>query len=102
MNGSGIKRSSASPTATVAPEKITARPAVSIVRSTAASTSWPRVVSRSSGLRPARELLSEAIDDQQRVVDRDPDPDQEDQVRDVGRHRHVVGDDVDDSERPED
>ena len=41
MNGSGMKISSASPIATVAPEKITARPAVCIVRTIAASTSSP-------------------------------------------------------------
>ena len=38
MNGIGMKSRSASPIATVAPEKITARPAVAIVRSTASST----------------------------------------------------------------
>ena len=41
MNGSGSAISSASPMATVAPEKTTARPAVSIVRTTASSTSRP-------------------------------------------------------------
>ena len=43
MNGNGMKSSSASPIATVAPEKTTARPAVCIVRTIAASTSPPRV-----------------------------------------------------------
>ena len=38
MNGIGIASSSASPIATVAPEKITARPAVAIVRTIASST----------------------------------------------------------------
>ncbi len=37
MNGSGMNRSSASPIATVAPEKTTARPAVAIVRTIASS-----------------------------------------------------------------
>jgi hypothetical protein len=37
MNGEGMKSSSASPIATVAPEKRTARPAVAIVRTTASS-----------------------------------------------------------------
>lgn len=39
MNGSGMNRSSASPIATVAPEKTTARPAVCIVLTIASSTS---------------------------------------------------------------
>jgi hypothetical protein len=46
MNGSGMKSSSASPIATVAPEKITARPAVCIVRTIASSTSRLRSSSR--------------------------------------------------------
>ena len=37
MNGEGMKSSSASPIATVAPENTTARPAVSIVRMIASS-----------------------------------------------------------------
>ena len=74
MNGSGMKSSSASPIATVAPEKTTARPAVAIVRTIA-------VVLRLG----ARELLAEAVDDQQRVVDRDPEADQLDEVRHVRR-----------------
>ena len=37
MNGSGMKRSSDRPIATVAPEKTTARPAVAIVRTIASS-----------------------------------------------------------------
>ncbi len=53
-------------------------------------------------LEAAAQLLAEPVDDQQRVVDRDPDPDQEHEVRDVGRRRHVVRRDVDDPERPED
>jgi len=46
-NGSGMKSSTASPIATVAPEKTTARPAVCIVRTIASSTSPGR---RSSSL----------------------------------------------------
>ena len=45
MNGSGIASSSASPSATAAPEKTTARPAVCIVRTTASSRSRPRASS---------------------------------------------------------
>ena len=41
MNGEGMKSSSASPIATVAPENSTARPAVAIVRTIASSfESW--------------------------------------------------------------
>ena len=88
MNGSGIATSSASPSATAMPEKTTARPAVSIVRTTA-----------SSFVEPARELLAEAVDDQQRVVDGDPEPDQLHEVRRVGRRLGEVRDPVDDPER---
>ena len=42
MNGSGMKRSSDNPIATVTPEKTTARPAVAIVRTTASSFGSPR------------------------------------------------------------
>jgi hypothetical protein len=42
MNGTGMKSRSASPIATVAPEKITARPAVAIVRTIASSFPSPR------------------------------------------------------------
>jgi hypothetical protein len=48
------------------------------------------------------QLLAEAVDDQQRVVDRDPEPDQLDQVRDVGRHRQPVRKEVDEAERAHD
>jgi hypothetical protein len=45
----------------------------------------------------------EPTDDVQlQVVDRDPDPDQEDEVRHVRRRGHVVRDDVDDPECHED
>ena len=65
MNGSGMESSSARPIATAVPLKTTARPAVSIVRTIASSFG-----------RPARALLAVAVDDEQRVVDRDPEPDQ--------------------------
>ncbi len=84
MNGTGTNSSSASPIATVIPEKITARPAVAIVRTIAAS-----VVSR------AVELLPVARHDQQRVVDGEPEPDQLDEVRHVADHREVLRDHVD-------
>ncbi len=45
MNGNGMNSSRASPIATVPPEKITARPAVRIVRTTASSTVGPRASS---------------------------------------------------------
>ncbi len=49
-----------------------------------------------------RQLLAEAVDDEQRVVDRDPEPDQLDEVRDVGRHHEQVRDAVDDRQRAHD
>ena len=88
MNGSGIATSSARPSATAIPEKTTARPAVCIVRTTA-------VVD----VQPGGELLPEAVDDQQRVVDRDPEADQLHEVRGVGRRRPDARDPVDDPER---
>ena len=88
MNGSGIATSSARPSATAIPEKTTARPAVCIVRD-------DRVVDRL----PGGELLPEAVDDEQRVVDRDPEPDQLHEVRRVGRRRPELRDPVDDPER---
>ena len=45
MNGSGIKSSAARPIATVMPEKSVALPAVTIVVSSAARASWPRLSS---------------------------------------------------------
>ena len=47
----------------------------------------------------AGKLLTKAIDDEQRVVDRDPEADQLHEVGDVGRHRHVVRGDENDAER---
>jgi hypothetical protein len=52
-------------------------------------------------LSPARQLLPEPVHDQQRVVDRDPDPDQEHEIGDVRRRGHEVGDHVDERQRPE-
>ena len=51
---------------------------------------------------PERELLPEAVDDQQRVVDGDPEPDQLHEVRRVGRRRPDARDAVDDPERAAD
>jgi hypothetical protein len=82
MNGTGTKRSSARPTATVAPEKRTARPAVSIV--------------------VERELLAEAGDDEQRVVDREAEADQLHEIRDVADHRQLVRHRPDERERRRD
>ncbi len=48
------------------------------------------------------ELLAEAVDDQERVVDRDPEADQLHEVRRVGRGGPDAGDAVDDPERPGD
>ena len=45
-----------------------------------------------------RQFLAEAVDDQQGVVDRDPQPDQLDEVRHVRRHRDVVSEGVDRAE----
>jgi hypothetical protein len=45
MNGTGMNRSNARPIATVAPENITARPAVAIVRTIASSLEPPRASS---------------------------------------------------------
>ena len=70
MNGSGMNSSIARPIATARPEKTTARPAVSIVRTIASSVSSV-----------SRELLAEAVDDEQRVVDGDAEPDQLHEVR---------------------
>ena len=89
MNGSGSNTSSASPIATVTPENSTARPAVFMV-----GRAPPR---RSSGC--ALELFAVAVDDQQRVVDRDRDADQRHQLLDVDGHVHEVGDHPHESER---
>jgi hypothetical protein len=51
---------------------------------------------------PGRELLAEAVHDEQRVVDRDPEPDQLDEVRGVGRCRGEVSRAEDDPERAHD
>ncbi len=49
--------------------------------------------------RPAPQLLPIAVDDEERVVDRDPEPDQRDEVREIRRELHEVGEDPDDPER---
>ena len=54
-----------------------------------------RLVLRAAAL----QLFTEAIDDQERIVDGDPEPDELDEVRDVGRHRQVVREDEDDPQR---
>ena len=41
------------------------------------------------------ELLAEAVDDEQRVVDRKPEPDELDEVRDVAHHRDLVREEED-------
>ena len=87
-NGTGTKRSAPSPIATARPENATARPAVAIVRTTA-----------SSARATLRALDAVAVHDQERVVDRQAEPDQHDEVRHVRRHRHHVGECVDGRER---
>ena len=91
MKGSGMKSISASPIPTAEPEKTTARPDVSIVRD-------DRVLLRAS----LGQLLAVAVDDEERVVDRDPEADEHDEVLQVGRQLHEVGDDPDDPERRRD
>jgi hypothetical protein len=48
---------------------------------------------------PAAELLTEAVDDEQRVVDREAEPDQGDEVRDVRRGLEQLGDAEDRGQR---
>ena len=48
------------------------------------------------------ELGAEAVDAEQRVVDRERQPDQDDEVLDVGRHAQRVRQRVDDRKRPAD
>ena len=79
------------PIATVEPETITERPACVIV-----STSASSVVS------PCRELLAEAEDHQQRVVDRDAEPDERDEELDDDRDVGHVRQRVDAAERRQD
>ena len=83
-SGSGSAISASRPMATVEPETITERPAWVTVSTSAVSTSLRRA-----------HLLAEAQDHQQRVVDRDAEPDQRDQeldddrdVGDVGQRPH--------------
>ena len=52
--------------------------------------------------RPSPQLLAEAVDDEERVVDRDPEPDERDEVRQVRRQLHEVREDPDEPERGRD
>ena len=86
MNGSGRMIMLSRPTATVEPETITDRPAWLIVSTTAVLA-----------VAAVADLLAEAEDHQQRVVDRDAEPDERDQeldddrdVRDVGQRQISV------------
>ena len=83
-SGSGSATSASRPIATVEPETITERPAWVIVATSAVSTSLALA-----------QLVAEAHDHQQRVVDRDAEPDERDQeldddrdVGDVGQAQH--------------
>ena len=90
MKGSGRMTMLSRPMATVEPETITDRPACVIV-STIASR------------RPCRgELLAEAEDHQQRVVDRHAEPDERDQELDDDRDVGDVGQRPDERERGQD
>ena len=78
-NGTGTKSSRPSPIATVTPEKSTERPG-----------RRHRPHDRAVDVLRRSELLAEAVDDEQRVVDREPEPDELDEVRDVADHRELV------------
>ena len=71
-------------TITARPEKVTARPEVESACARA-----------SSGSRPARALLAVAGEDEERVVDRHPDPDHRGHVGDEDRGLHLQRDEVD-------
>ena len=77
-NTCGKNSRDASEIATVRPENATVRPAVAIVVRSAASVSLPDA-----------DLLAEPADDEQRVVDRQPEPEHRD---DVDREDRDVGD----------
>ena len=77
-------QSPARETITARPEKVTARPEVESASARASSRS-----------RPARALLAVAGEDEERVVDRDPDPDHRGHVGDEDRGRHLQRDEVD-------
>ena len=49
-----------------------------------------RRAQRLASVGAAEQLLAEAVDDEQRVVDRDRDADQRDEIGDVDRHVHLV------------
>ncbi len=91
MKGSGITISESSPTATVEPDTITERPAWVIVCTT-----------RRLHVLALAELVAEAEDHQERVVDRDPEPDERDQELDDDRDVRDVGEDPDEREGVED
>ena len=91
MNGSGIATSSASPSATAMPGE-----------DDRAAGGLHRPHDRVVLVRPRAELLAEAVDDEQRVVDRDPEADQLHEVRRVRRRLRQVRDPVDDPERARD
>ena len=86
MNGSGRMIIESRPTATVDPETITERPACVIVSTSAVSTSCSFA-----------QLVAEAEDHQQRVVDRDPEPDERDQELDDDRDVRDVGEQPDEA-----
>ena len=91
MNGSGMNTSSPRPMATVSPENSVARPG----RAHRLDQRGVRVV-------VALELLAIPEDDEHRVVDRDREADQRDDVRHVDRHVHVVREDPHEAERHRD
>ena len=72
------------PMATAMPLKATALPAVAMARSTASPTERPR-----------SQLLAEAADDEQRVVDRERESEHRRDVQDEDAHLDLLGDDVD-------
>ena len=46
-----------------------------------------------------RQLVSEPVHDQERIVDREPEPDELDEVRDIEHHQELVREGEDDRER---
>ena len=82
--------------ANVTPENSTVRPAVSAVRP---DRGEPPLAARDAG---ASVLLAEPADDQQPVVDREPEPDGRDDVDDGGVDVEQVGEAEQRAERPDD
>ena len=80
MSGTGTKINRASPRATARPDTTTARPAVAMVRTGVLDGA------------ASRNLFAKAEHHEQRVVDREREPDQRDDVRHVRDHRDAVGD----------